>query len=684
MRPRSGLWSSLLTFLLFCTPVLAQKSDPGTGSGVDLTTMNIEDLMNVKVVSVSKKEQKLSQTAAAIFVITPEDIRRSGATSIPDVLRMVPGINVAQINGSTWAISARGFNQQFDNKLLVMIDGRVVYTSTFAGVFWDTVLDFPLEDIARIEVIRGPGGTVWGANAVDGVINIFTKKASETRGGMVVAEGGNIDQEDAMVQYSGELKQHTDYRVYAKYFNQTNLLDLNGQNGEDGWHQLRGGFRLDSTLSSKDSLMVEGDIVTGREGELGFVLPSVTSPGFVAKKEQINLGNGSFQSIWNHLYSARSDTSSQISFDRHKRDDPQNPETRDTLDFGFQHHLALGGRQDIVWGLGYRYTADLILGSLTVALNPPSTAHQVFDGFFQDEIALVPDRFYLTGGMKLEHNDYTGIEFMPSVRMTWAPDTHHMLWLAVSRALRAPSRNDTNLVLNIGDIATAPGGVPELLRLYGNPQYKDERLIAYEMGYRTAIGNHLSIDLAAYFNDYVNLQTTEPGGPFAESTPGPAHVVFPLMYENLVYGETHGFELTAKWKLTDRWTLAPGYAFEALHMHTDPTSADTVTGLFVEGSVPDHTAQIRSHFDLRKSLALDASAYEVRHLDHQGPASNVTIPAYTRLDVGLTWKPWELTTFSLVGQNLLKDHHLEFEDVDGALQSSQIRRSGYAKVTWRF
>ena len=674
----------LLTLSSFCAPLWAQKSSNGTGSGVDLTTMNIEDLMNIKVTSASKKEQKLSRTAAAIFVITQEDIRRSGATNIPDVLRMVPGMNVAQINGSTWAISARGFNQQFDNKLLVMIDGRVVYTSTFAGVFWDTVLDFPLEDIARIEVIRGPGGTVWGANAVDGVINIFTKKASETRGGMIVAEGGNIDQEGGLVQYGGEVKQGTDYRVFAKYFNRANLLDLNGQNGEDGWHQLRGGFRMDSTLSSKDSLMVEGDIVTGREGELGFVLPSITSPGFVAESEQINLGNGSLESVWNHVSSARSDTSVQISFDRHKRDDPQNPETRDTLDLDFQHHIALGGRQDIVWGLGYRYTTDLILGSLTVFMNPASTAHQVFDGFFQDEIALVPDRLYLTGGMKLEHNDYTGFEVMPSIRMAWEPDTHNMFWVAVSRALRAPSRNDTNLVLNIGNINTSPGGPPELLRLYGNPQYQDEGLIAYEIGYRTALSNRISIDLAAYYNDYDHLQTTEPGAPFAESTPAPAHLVFPLTYENLMYGETHGIEITTNWKVTDRWTLSPGYTFEQLHMHTDPSSADTVTGPFVEGAVPDHTAQIRTHIDLRRSLALDGSAYEVSRLDHQGPTSNVTVPAYTRLDVGLTWKPWEQTSFSFVGQNLLKDHHLEFEDVDGALQSSQIRRAGYAKLTWRF
>src|SRR5579864_3200598 len=414
MRRMAKIMSYSLALLFLGVPALAQKSEPVRGSTVDLSTMNIEDLMNVQVSSVSKKEEKLSRTAAAIFVITQEDIRRSGATSIPDALRMVPGVNVAQINGSTWAISARGFNQQFSNKLLVMMDGRVVYTSTFAGVFWDTVLDFPLEDIARIEVIRGPGGTVWGANAVDGVINILTKKASETRGGMVVAEGGNIDQEGGMVQYGGEVKQGTDYRVYAKYFNRANLLDLDGQNGADGWHQLRGGFRMDSALSSKDSLMVEGDIVTGREGELGFVLPSVTSPGFVAESEQINLGNGSLESVWNHMFTDRSETSLQVSYDRHKRDDPQNPETRNTLDFNFQHHIALGARQDVVWGAGYRYTADLILGSLTVAEIPARSTQQVFDEFFQDEIALVPDRLYLTGGMKLEHNDYTGFEFMPS------------------------------------------------------------------------------------------------------------------------------------------------------------------------------------------------------------------------------------------------------------------------------
>jgi iron complex outermembrane recepter protein len=316
-----------LTVLLFCGPALAQKPDRGTGAGVDLTTLNIEDLMNVKVTSASKKEQKLSRTAAAIFVISQEDIRRSGATNIPDLLRMVPGMDVGQINGSTWAISSRGFNAQFSNKLLVMIDGRIVYTPYFAGVYWDT-LDVPLEDIDRIEVIRGPGGTIWGANAVNGVISIFTKKAGDTHGGMVEAGGGNIDAGFGTAQYGAKAGKATDYRVYTKYSNQNQMLDLNGLDGADGWHMLRGGFRTDSVLSSKDTLTVEGDMYSAREGELGFVLPSITSPSYAPVSEEINLSGGFLQSTWNHSYSDRSDSSLQVSFVPYRRGDPQEPEKK--------------------------------------------------------------------------------------------------------------------------------------------------------------------------------------------------------------------------------------------------------------------------------------------------------------------------------------------------------------------
>ncbi len=658
----------------------AGAQDEKTIRKKDLSSLSIEDLMQVQVTSVSKKEQKLSRTAAAVFVITEEDIRRSGATNIPDLLHMVPGMDVGEINGSTWAVSARGFNSQFSNKLLVMIDGRIIYTPTFAGVFWDT-LDLPLEDIERIEVIRGPGGAVWGVNAVNGVVSIFTKDAAETKGGTFVAGGGNLEHGFGLAQYGGTLRKDTSYRVYAKYFNQNHMLDLAGQNGADGWHAFRTGFRIDSVPSSNNSLTFEGDLSLGREGEMGFVLPSVTSPGFVAVSEQIGLADGSGEFVWKHAFSVRSDTTLQISFDRHVRDDPQNPETRDTWDLDFQHHVAWGERQDIVWGLGYRVTPDRIEGGLTVSMNPVSRTLQVFNTFVQDEIMLVPDRVYLTVGTKLEHNDYTGFEIMPDVRATWSPSDHHMFWAAISRDLRAPSRNDTNLVLNAG---TGPAGPPDLIRLLGNPNFQDEKLIAYEAGYRRTLSGRLSVDLASYYNDYDNLQTTEPLAPFSETTPPPPHEVIPFTYENLMYGETHGGEVAANWKVTDRWTLSPGYAVEQLHMHTKPPSVDTQTGPFVEGAAPRHSAQLRSHIDLRNGLAWNASAYFVDRLYHQGSSGAVAIPAYTRVDTGLTWKLGEGFSIDVVGQNIAQDHHIEFDDMNGSMQSGEIKRSAYGKISWHF
>jgi iron complex outermembrane recepter protein len=646
----------------------------------DLANQSLENLMNMQVTSVSKTEQKLSQTAAAVFVITQEDIERSGATNIPDLLRMVPGMDVGEINGSTWAISSRGFNQQFSNKLMVMIDGRPVYTSTFAGVFWD-VMDLPLEDIERIEVIRGPGGAIWGANAVDGVINIIMKKASETKGRLVAAGAGNVERGFGLIQYGGTLGKETDFRVYTKYFDQNQLLDLTGQNGADGWHALRGGFRIESALNAKDSLMVEGDLTSQREGEYGFVLPSVTSPGLVPVAEEIDSTDGSVDAVWTHEISARSETQTQFSYDRHVRDDPQNPEIRGIFDLQFQHHVMWGSRQNVVWGLGYQNSPDDITGGLTVTMDPTRKDLQVFSSFVQDEIALLPDRLYLTVGSKFEHNDYSGFEFMPDIRAAWLPDKRQMMWAAVSRALRAPSRNDTNLVLNFDSL---PGNPPTLSRLLGNPDYQDERLVAYETGYRTTLSDRLSLDLAAYYDDYDSLQTTEPGTPFFENSPAPRHEVDPFTYQNLMYGEVDGVEVAANWKVSNRFSLSPGYAFEQVHMHTLAASQDTMTARFVEGAVPTHSAQLRGHLQIAPSLGWDAAAYFVDRLNHQGPTGNVVIPAYARVDTGLTWSTLERFSISLVGQNLAEDHHTEFQDINGALQNGQIKRSAYVKFAARF
>jgi iron complex outermembrane receptor protein len=648
----------------------------------NLTAMSMEDLMNVEVTSASKKEQKLSRVAAAIFVITQEDIRRSGATSIEDALRMVPGLDVAQINGSTWAIGARGFNQQLSNKLLVMVDGRIVYTEAFGGVYWDTV-DVPLEDIDRIEVIRGPGGSIWGANAVNGVISIFTKRTADTPGGLVEAAGGSIVQESGLVEYGDRIGKVTDYRVFGKYSNQGQFDSSTGGNGDDGWHSLRGGFRTDSTLSQKDNLTLEGNLYTEREGELAFFLPSLTSPGLVTLADQITSSGGFIQGNWKHTYSGRSDSELQISFTHYTRDDPLEAEQRSTLYADYQRHLAWGTRHDIIWGVGDFYSSGQINGTLTVFFSPPKQALDVVDAFVQDEISIVPNRLYVTAGTKLEHNGFTGIEFLPSIRATWELSSRQMLWAAVSRAVRAPTPNDEDLSVNLGEIGAA-NGVPIVLRFQGNKNFQNERLVAYETGFRTTLWNHLNLDLAAYFNHYDNLQTTEPSGSFLEGETGPPHEVETLTYGNLMHGESHGFEVAANWKVTDRWQLSPGFAFDAIHLHTDPPSQDQQTVLFVQGNTPTRSGQLRSHVDLQKGWSWDASAYYVDPLTNQGFSGVARIPGYTRVDTGLTWKALEKLTLSIAGQNLLTKDHVEFEDFFGSMQSSRIRRSGYVKLVWQF
>jgi iron complex outermembrane receptor protein len=657
---------------LFALPLHAQQKTE------DLTGKSLEDLMNVQVTSVSQKEQKLSRTASAIFVISQEDIRRSGATNVPDLLRMVPGLDVAQINASTWAISARGLNDEFANELLVLVDGRNVYTPTFGGVFWD-LLDLPLEDIARIEVIRGPGGTVWGVNAVNGVINIITKKASETKGAMLVAGGGNVNEEFGTAQYGGELHKGTDYRVYTKYSNENDLPQLSGQEGKDAWYLLQGGFRVDSQLSSKDTLTLQGNLFKERAGDFIQYLPSVTSANLVDATTTANHSSGYLQGAWSHSYSSRSETTLDVSLEHYSIEDVFNTlnDNRWTLAVDFRHHFAWGERQDIVWGLGYLYTQDHSPGDSTTSLDPASLGTQQFSSFVQDEITVVPERTYLTVGSKLVHDYYTGFVLLPSARVAYLLNDRNTLWAAVSKAARTPDRLDTALRINTGN-AAAPGSTPILTSLFGNPNYQNENLLAYEAGYRTGLSNHLSFDASAYYNDYSNQQTTEPSALFFETSPAPAHFVMPSIYKNRGYGETHGLEVSLNCKPIERWTMGAAYDFERMHFHDGAGSLDTQSGLETEGSDPHVHAKLRSHLDLSKALSWDLSAYFTDRLVYQG------VPSYTRLDSGVSWSLGKGLSFSLVGQNLLRDHHVEFLESGQGLDVTQVKRSGYAKLTWYF
>jgi len=646
-----------------------------TAQQPDLTQVSIENLMNIEVTSASKKEQKVSQVAAAIFVITQEDIRRSGATNIPDLLRTVPGLNVSQIDEHVWAISCRGFNGEFSNKLLVMLDGRSVYLPTFSGVFWDA-LDLPLENIERIEVIRGPGGTTWGANAVNGVINIITKKASLTSGAMIVGGAGNLDQGFGTVQYGSSIGKSTEYRIFTKYLNAYHQPDPSGESGGDGWHSLRAGFRSDSAISSKDDLTIQGDLYSIREGGIIQELQSAALPILQTAFHEVNVGGGYIQADWNRRYSSRSDSSLQASYDNYERDDDLR-EHRGTLNIDFENHTSAGKRQDFVWGIGYRYSDSTTNGDLTISLNPADLNTQLFSSFVQDEIALRPERLSLTLGTKLEHNHYTGFGLMPSARLAWNLSGDQMVWAAISRAIRTPAGVDASARINAGGFVP-PAGPPVLIRIMGNPAIGNEGLTAYEAGYRARLLERLSLDFASFYNSYDHLLTTEPSAPFFENSPNPPHVVLPSMYRNLMYGETHGLEVSANWKPGWRWVLTPGYAFEQIHLHLDPASQDTQSVATGQGSTPRHWASLQSHMQLAHSLLWDVSATFSGRLPAQGVAS------YTGLDSQLTWRIGEKTSLSVVGQNLVHDRHLEFLNVAGAGLSTMVKRSAYAKWTWQF
>jgi iron complex outermembrane receptor protein len=436
---------------------------------------------------------------------------------------------------------------------------------------------------------------------------------------------------------------------------------------------LRGGFRADAAFSSKDNLTIQGDLYRGEAGQAEPYLASVTSP-LELVAIGVNVSGGFVQGIWNHTFSARSGTSLQVSYQQYKRNDLI-LENRGTVDIDFQNHFLWGERQNIIWGLDYRNSRTTTVGTLAASLNPADLTTQLFSSFIQDEFALIHDRLYLTVGTKLEHDYYNGFSLMPSGRVVWTPSDHQTLWAAVSRAARTPSAIDASVRYNFGGFIGA-GGTPTLISFIGNPNVKNEDLLAYEAGYRTMLSDRVSVDLAAYYNSYTNQDTVEPTTPFIEDTPAPPHLDVPETYENLMYGETQGLEIFANWKVLDRWTLSPGYAFEQIHMHLEPESQDTTSVSAAEGSSPVHSAQLRSHVVLPRNLGWDTSLFFTDRI------ADPVIPAYTRLDTGLTWQWKKGVVFSLVGQNLLKDRHLEYDDLYSSTATTLVKRSVYAKVTW--
>jgi iron complex outermembrane receptor protein len=633
-----------------------------------LTQISLEDLGNIEVTTTSKEPVKASETPAAIYVITQEDIRRSGATSIPEVLRLAPGIEVARIDSNTWSVGVRGFGSAVSRSVLVLIDGRSVYTPLFAGVWWQ-VQDTLLEDIERIEVIRGPGGTIWGANAVNGVINIITKNARESHGVLVSTGGGSLDQGFLNFRYGGGNDKSFDYRVYGKAFTRAGEFHPSGSQFDD-WHMAQTGFRADWDLHNRDTLTLQGDLYNGDAGQ-SVGITTYSSPYFSNVEQNAELSGGNLVGVWKRLLNAGSDIQLETYYDRTTRRQANFAETRDTFDVDFTHHLRLPMRQKFLWGLGTRFSSGEAKPVVpTLVFTPNSHTDKLYSAFLQDEIPLAGDRLSVTIGSKFLHNSYSGFEIEPSARLLWKVRPQQTVWAAITRAVRTPSRIDEDLQLT----AFLGSNPLTFLRVVGDRKFYSEDLIGYEVGYRSLVRPNLYVDVAAFYNDYTNLQSVEPGVPFLESSPSPSHIVLPFMFRNGVMGNTAGFEIAPDWTPTHWWRLRGSYSYLHMDLSKTSTSQDPSTIRSTEESSPHHQVLVQSSLDFTRKFAFDQSLRYVSAL----PAQQVR--AYATADAGFTWRARTGLNLSVFGQNLFQPHHGEYGGNPGAVG---IKRSIYAKITWQ-
>lgn len=639
----------------------------------ELAEMSLEDFseLDVIVTSVSRKAQKISDTSAAVFVISSEDIKRSGVTSIPEALRMVPGMQVAQIDANKWAISSRGFNGRFANKLLVLIDGRTVYNPMFSGVFWNrqTIM---MEDVDRIEVIRGPGASLWGANAVNGVINVISKPASATRGGLVTLGTGTEEQGFTSLRYGAQLNETADLRAYVQYFDKDSGENIDGSQGLDGWDNTQGGFRLDWQPNSSNNLTLQGDLqdtVIGNER----TTPSLTAPFSVTAKTVVDINAWNVLGRWKHRVSESSDFELQLYYDSHERKQTGDlNQLYETLDVDFQHRFALWQRQEILWGLGYRHVNDEFAGDFTITLDPAEDTTELFSFFIQDEISLLDDRVHLIIGSKFEHNDYTGWEVQPNIRLNWTYSEQLSLWASLSKAARTPART-TDIRINQ---FVMPGAPPRLIAILGNPDIDSEQVTAFDLGLRGQYNQRVNYDLAFFYNRYKKLSSFEALTPSLVLTPVP-HILVPLTSENFLYGETYGFEAALDWKATDWITLNLAYSYLEMQLHRRSASTST-TAEDAEGESPEQQLSLRTSFNLTDRVDLDTW---VRYVDAL-PAQN--LDDYVTLDTRLAWRPRQGLELSVIGQNLLNSSQLQFKPEILSNTPTQAERGLYVKLQWEF
>lgn len=663
----SFIKAMLMAALIICFAPFVYAQEP---EEVDLLSLTLEDLMNVKVTSVSKKPQNLFDSAAAIYVITNKDLLHSGVTSIPEALRMVPGIHVARIDSNKWAVSSRGFNDRFTKKLLVLIDGRAVYTPSFSGVYWE-VQDVMLEDVERIEVIRGPGASLWGANAVNGVINIITKQAVDTQGGLVSVGGGDTEQALGSIRYGALLGKDTYGRIYAKYLKRDEFEYEAGGDAGDDWETFRTGFRVDSKLTDSDNITVQGDFNIGDINQRAVNAPSLIPDYSQVVEDNVKVSGWNLLARWQRITSSTSNFNLQVYYDNTKREDIYVHEKRDSFDLDFQHQFTGINNHDLIWGVRYRYTKDDFTSPFLMEIDPASRSDDIFSAFIQDEISIVEDKLFLTLGSKFEHNDYSGYEIQPSGRLLWSPHPDHRVWASISRAVRTPSRGEHDGRLLVVTVPPDPPSLPFPMKVIieGDSSFDSEELIAYEAGYRFVPEDDLSFDFAFFYNDYDELRNDVEGEVVFQE----GFLVQPTSLRNDGDGYVYGLEVSTAWQPTK--SLKTDLAYSYLNSE--------VPGMYS----PKHQVSLRTNYSLSENFDIDIW---LRYVDDfkarrsmPGGIGTYDIDEYVTLDLRMAWHLTKNLELIAAGQNLLDNSHLEFVQ-EILILPTEVSRSFYGKIKYSF
>ncbi|MFT7087681.1 MAG: iron complex outermembrane receptor protein [Rickettsiales bacterium] len=623
--------------------------------------------------TVSKTAKDSFKSAAAIYVVDRDDIKRSGATTIPEVLRMVPGLQVAQGEAGQWMVTSRGFANGFANKLLVMVDGRTIYTSLFSGVHWGAQ-DIMLENIKQIEVVRGPGATQWGANAVNGVINIITEPASNTQKGLATASYGN-NHDSLSARYGGKIKNNSYYRISASNYNERSNESSNSESDHHNYYINRGGFRIDYDEFEKDLITLQSDFYKG-SNQLDLLLPDTASSQNILK-DNLDIYGGHITTKWEHQINNESATQLQFYYDKFVRDYSLLSRKSETFDIDFQYSSSLQESHKITFGLGYRgINSDLSGDSFRINFDPIKRNTNLYNTFIQDEITLLPEKVFLTIGSKLEHNSFTGYEAQPSVKTSWLVTENQTLWASIARATRTPNISENDIKMVVGTFG------PYYTRQQGDTGFDSEKLIAYELGYRIRPSNDSIINLALFYNDYDDLRSGEfvNGGKPVKEGSNSFISIFP---QNNGEGKAVGLELDGSIKINKKWELKSAYSYLKLDLDTKAGSTDSELEKEQRRS-PKHQFNIQSRFDISDKITFDNILYYVDGITVTDNSSNyLKIPSYWRFDTHIGWQYSNNISFDFVGQNLLDDSHQEFS---GALWSEpfKIGRSFYGKITLKF